>query len=485
MCLNPDRIPYDGIREGKHVGIGADILHLVEKRTGLSFLLVESNTWEESLQLFRDQQCDIIPMLNQTESRNAYMNYTNPYLAGHTVFIGATEHPYVAEPSEIIDERIALVTGYSITEHLKKDFPGLHIVEAPNYTEAYRMVSDGRVDLTADYLLSAGDRIPSMGFYNLKIVGNAPYKKKLCIGVQKDQPLLHSILNKAVASLTEQDINNVLSKWKSVRYAHEVDYSLLWKTLCVVLLVFAVGLFWMRRLSIMNRQITRAKEQAENATRVKAEFLAKMSHEIRTPMNGIIGMAYLALQTELNDEQHNYIQKINNSAQSLLGIINDILDFSKIEAGKLTIEKDRFNLFRAVDRVINLIEHQAHEKGLELIVQYGPHIVESYVGDKLRISQVIVNLMGNAIKFTNKEKSGSISVRPEKTASGLKSKIPGLACRVSKRICFSSHSPKLTTAPPENTAVPAWGFHLQTTGRPDERQDLGGKRTRQGQHLYF
>jgi signal transduction histidine kinase len=263
------------------------------------------------------------------------------------------------------------------------------------------MVSDGRADLTADYLISAGDRIPSMGFYNLKIVGNAPYKKDLRIGVQKDMPLLHSILNKAVASLTEQDINNILSQWKSVRYAHEFDYSLLWKTLGVVLLLFAVGLFWMRRLSIMNRQITRAKEQAENATRVKADFLAKMSHEIRTPMNGILGMAYLALQTELNDEQHNYIKKIDNSAQSLLGIINDILDFSKIEAGKMTIEKEGFDLFRAVDRVINLIELQAHKKRLELIVQYGPGIVRHYVGDNLRISQIMVNLMGNAVKFTD------------------------------------------------------------------------------------
>jgi polar amino acid transport system substrate-binding protein len=378
----------------------------VEKRTGLSFLLVESTTWEESLQLFRDHHCDIIPMLSQTESRNAYMTYTAAYLAGHTVFIGAAKHPYVAEPKEIIDEKIVLVPGYSLMEHLEKDFPGLHIIQAPNYTEAYRMVSDGRADLTADYLISAGDRIPSMGFYNLKIVGNAPYKKDLRIGVQKDMPLLHSILNKAVASLTEQDINNILSQWKSVRYAHEFDYSLLWKTLGVVLLLFAVGLFWMRRLSIMNRQITRAKEQAENATRVKADFLAKMSHEIRTPMNGILGMAYLALQTELNDEQHNYIKKIDNSAQSLLGIINDILDFSKIEAGKMTIEKEGFDLFRAVDRVINLIELQAHKKRLELIVQYGPGIVRHYVGDNLRISQIMVNLMGNAVKFTDQGEVG-------------------------------------------------------------------------------
>jgi signal transduction histidine kinase/CheY-like chemotaxis protein len=155
-----------------------------------------------------------------------------------------------------------------------------------------------------------------------------------------------------------------------------------------------------------------AKELAEEANRSKSEFLANMSHEIRTPMNGIIGMTELALNTPLSESQRDYLQTVHRSAEHLLVVINDVLDFSKIEAGKLHIESIEFSLRTLLDEALKPFALRAHEKLCELIIDVRPGIPDGLVGDPHRLRQVLVNLVGNAIKFTDR---GEIIVRVERT----------------------------------------------------------------------
>lgn len=167
----------------------------------------------------------------------------------------------------------------------------------------------------------------------------------------------------------------------------------------------------LEQLEIQNIELDLSKKRAQEAARIKSEFLANMSHELRTPLNGVIGFTRLTLKTDLSPTQRDYLLTIERSANNLLSIINDVLDFSKLEAGKLILESIPFLLRDSLDEVVTLLAHSAHDKGLELTLDIKNDVPDNVIGDPMRFQQILTNLLGNAVKFTE---SGNIDVLVEK-----------------------------------------------------------------------
>ncbi|TCL06587.1 two-component sensor histidine kinase BarA [Sodalis ligni] len=166
----------------------------------------------------------------------------------------------------------------------------------------------------------------------------------------------------------------------------------------------------LEQMEIQNVELDLAKKRAQEAVRIKSEFLANMSHELRTPLNGVIGFTRQTLKTPLSPTQRDYLQTIERSGNNLLSIINDVLDFSKLEAGKLILEAIPFALRATLDEVVVLLAQTAHEKGLEITLNVQRDVPDQVIGDPLRLQQVVTNLLGNAIKFTER---GNIDLRIE------------------------------------------------------------------------
>ncbi len=274
VCVDPDWEPFERITpDGEYVGIAADLLRLVGERAGVTFLLTPTRDWDESVALSRAGGCDILAFLNATPQREEWLIFTDPYFVDANVIVTRAEHDFISNLAAISNETLALPTGTSIEERVRRDYPNVRLVLVDSEAEAFRLVENQKADMTLRSLTMAAHTIKKEGWFNLKIAGEIPaYANHMRIGVTKDKPVLRDILNKAVATLTPQEINEIVNRHVSISITSRIDYGLLFKTVLGFLVVVGMGLTWMTVLRRKNRALAALGEQLRRDMNARAEI---------------------------------------------------------------------------------------------------------------------------------------------------------------------------------------------------------------------
>ena len=200
VCVDPDWEPFEMLdTKGNYTGIGADLLHLVAQRLGIKVAIVQTKDWDESMAYSKVGKCQVLSFLNQSPLRDTWLLFTNPHFSDPNVFITREEHPFIADPRDLIQESIVFPEGTAMEEFVRTEYPNLHVLTTSSELNAFKMVSNKKADMAMRSLIVAAYTIKKEGMFNLKISGQLPdYTNQLRIGVIQSEPMLRDILNKYV-----------------------------------------------------------------------------------------------------------------------------------------------------------------------------------------------------------------------------------------------------------------------------------------------
>lgn len=417
LAVDPEFVPYEFIdTDGKYKGIAADYIKLISERTGLKMVPSYGLPWEEAYEKAVLKELDVLPCVSKTAEREKNFLYSEPYYSfKRMIFVNENEKE-INGFQDLLNRKIAVQRDSSHHSFLK-EYPSIELSLYDNVEDALKAVSDGKETAFVGNLAVSNYFMKANGITNLKSIEiESEQNESLYFAVRNDWPVLLGILNKGITSITEEEKLQITSYWlgdqKEVHYYKLIKFvTVAGATIGVILIV---SFFWILQLKKeiiarkkMEEALRIAKEEAESANHIKSTFLARMSHEIRTPLNAITGIAYLLLKTDVTVTQKIYLDKITQASANMLGIINDILDYAKIEAGKIQLESISFSLDEILERVVNIESYKMEEEGIEFFMEKDPLLPTYFLGDPIRISQILMNLLNNAIKFT---KEGRVSL---------------------------------------------------------------------------
>ena len=396
---------------GHFVGVVADYLDIIRYKLGTRFQVVQLPDFGAVENKLRKKELDVVLAVARSADREEFLNFTKPYLHYVNVIVTRDDYSFVSGLKDFQENRVAVVEGHSSKQLTARVYPNFNVTAYSNLLDGLMAVSTGQTDGLVDDIFPIVYMIRYRQISNLKIataVEKALQPQGFSVGVRKDWPELVGILEKVLVTISHEEQREISQKWLSVRYEDKVDYRAIWTSVAVFSAILLSGVFYIRQLSSQRKALLAARAEAEAANRSKDQFLANMSHELRTPLHAILGYADLVRGGAMPEpSRQEALATIASSGRYLLSLINDLLDLSRIRSGHLELNPAPLQLPALLEEIAAMVRVEAHRKGLDFFLDAPASLPEMVEADGKRLRQILLNLLGNAIKFTD---SGGVTL---------------------------------------------------------------------------
>jgi polar amino acid transport system substrate-binding protein len=413
--IDPDYLPFEGLdASGRHIGMSADVLELISERTGIKLSLEPTKDWPQTLDMARRRDFDMLALAAKTENRSQYLDFTDPYIEVQAVIATLMHRPFYSDISEIIDKRIGVVKGYSFKEQMLAQYPSMNLVEVGTVNEGLMRVQAGDLYGVVGNMATIGYRIQQAKMNNVKIAGRIEGDIFFHLASRNDEPLLGSILQKAVRTISKEEMQEISNRWWGVRYEHATDYTLVLKLAAGFLLAVGAILFWLMKVRQLNLRLKQVNAQLEELNTQKDFYFSVIGHDLRNPFMNVVGFAEL-LHDDLDrlpaEETRHAARVIRDKSRLVLGMLNQLLDWARLEIKQVEKRESDVALDELVDVVFKLHRETAAAKEIRLLNTVPPELV--WKTDPYMTAAILRNLVSNAIKYSRAGDQITVGFEPE------------------------------------------------------------------------
>jgi signal transduction histidine kinase len=409
MCVDPDWMPFEKIENGKHIGIAADYIKLIEEKIKKPITLVPTKTWTESLEYGENRTCDIFSLVMTTPQREKYLNFTKPYLNVPLVIAADMNAPFIDNFVLLKDKKLAIIKGYAFSEILKIKYPNIQFIEVENIKEGLELVEKDKIFGFIDTLATVGYQIQNNYIGQLKISGKFDETWELGIGTRNDEPILNTIFDKAISDISIEQKQKIFNNWISVNYQKVLNYTPLYELLVALTIFTIISMLFYRHYLLkklneqLNKKIQLEIEKNEEKNRIliqqsrmasMGEMLENIAHQWRQPLSTISvaasGMEVKKEFSTLSDEE--FYDSINHIKNATLYLSNTIEDFRSFFSKEKEVSK--MNPAKAIEKSLELMGNTFMQNRINLIRNMDDSMEILSLENEL--IQVIMNILVNA-----------------------------------------------------------------------------------------